>query len=54
MADMGMLGHLMMYIGALSLIVVVGTFVGILLVTVEDIIAEREQERERSKWRTKK
>lgn len=51
---MGLITQILVYIGAFALIVVVGAFVGILLVTVEDIIAEREQERERSKWRTKK
>lgn len=51
---MGLITQILVFIGAFALINVVGTFVGILLVTVEDIIAEREQERERSKWRTKK
>lgn len=51
---MDLITQILLCIGAFALIVVVGTFVGILLVTVEDIIAEREQERERSKWRTKK
>lgn len=51
---MDLITQLLLYIGAFALIVVVGTFVGILLVTVEDIIADRDQERERSKWRTKK
>lgn len=51
---MDLITQMLIYVGAFALIVVVGTFIGILLVTVEDIIAEREQERERSKWRTKK
>lgn len=51
---MDLITQILVFIGAFALIVVVGTFVGILLVMVEDIIAEREQERERSKWRTKK
>lgn len=51
---MDLITQILVFIGAFALIVVVGTFVGILLVTVEDIIAERGQERERSKWRTKK
>ncbi|KAF3306017.1 hypothetical protein FPV25_03095 [Carnobacterium sp. PL17GRE32] len=51
---MNVLTQLLLGLGALTLIAVVGTFVGITMATIDDIIAEREQERERSKWRTKK
>lgn len=51
---MDLITQILVCIGAFAVIVVVGTFAGVLLATVEDIITEREQERERSKWRTKK
>lgn len=51
---MDILTQLLLGLGALTLIAVVGTFVGITMATIDDMIAEREQERERTKWRTKK
>lgn len=51
---MDVLTQILLGLGAISLIVIIGTFVGITMATIDDIIAEREQERERSKWRTKK
>lgn len=51
---MDILTQLLLGLGAISLIVIIGTFVGITMATIDDIIVEREQERERSKWRTKK
>lgn len=51
---MDVLTQILLGLGALILIVIIGTFVGITMATIDDIIAEREQEKERSKWRTKK
>ena len=46
---MDILGQLLLGIGAFSLIVVVGSFIGIMMVVVEDTIEEHQQARERAK-----
>ena len=51
MIDMNILTKLLLGIGAFSLIVVVGSFVGITMATIDDIIEERQQARERDKRR---
>ena len=48
---MDMLTKLLLGIGVFSLIVVVGSFVGIMMVVIEDTIEEQRQARERNKWR---
>lgn len=48
---MDILTQLLLGIGALALIVVVGSFVGIMMVVVEDTIEEHQQARERDKRR---
>ena len=48
---MDILGQLLLGMGAISLIVVVGSFVGIMMVEIEDTIEERRQARERDKRR---
>ena len=48
---MDLLTQLLLVIGAFSLIVVVGAFVGIMMVVVEDMIDEHRQARERDKRR---
>jgi len=48
---MDLLTQLLLGMGAFSLIVVVGSFVGIMMVVVEDTIEEHQQARERDKWR---
>lgn len=48
---MDLLTQLLLGIGALSLIVVVGSFVGIMMAVVEDTIEEHQQARERDKRR---
>ena len=48
---MDILGQLVLVMGAFSLIVVVGSFIGIMMVVVEDTIEERRQARERNKRR---
>lgn len=44
---MDILTQLLLYIGAFALIVVVGTFIGIMTTTVLDMIDEREQAKKR-------
>jgi len=46
---MDILNQLLLGIGAFSLIVVVGSFIGIMMSVVEDTIEERQQARERDK-----
>ena len=46
---MDILGQLVLGMGAFSLIVVVGSFIGIMMVVIEDTIEERRQARERGK-----
>ena len=46
---MDILTQLLLGLGALTLIVIIGTFVGITMATIDDIIEERQQARERSK-----
>ena len=48
---MDLLTQLLLGIGALTLIVVVGAFVGIMMVVIEDTIEEQRQARERNKRR---
>ena len=47
--QMDLLTQLLLGIGAFSLIVVVGSFIGIMMVVIEDTIEEHQQARERSK-----
>lgn len=46
---MNILTQLLVGIGAISLIVIIGTFVGISMVVVEDMIEEYQQAKEREK-----
>ena len=46
---MDILTQLLLVIGAFSLIVVVGSFIGIMMVVIEDMIEEHQQARERDK-----
>ena len=48
---MDVLTQLLLGIGAFSLIVVVGSFIGIMMVVVEDTIEEHQQAKERDKRR---
>lgn len=48
---MDLLTQLLLGIGAFSLIVVVGSFVGIMMVVIEDTIEEHQQAKERNKRR---
>ena len=48
---MDLITQLLLSIGAFSLIVVVGSFVGIMMVVIEDTIEEHQQARERNKRR---
>ena len=48
---MDLLTQLLLGLGAFSLIVVVGSFIGIMMVVIEDTIEERQQARERNKRR---
>ena len=48
---MDLLTQLLIGLGALTLIAVVGTFVGITMATIDDMIEEHQQARERDKWR---
>ena len=49
--QMDLLTQLLLGMGAFSLIVVVGSFVGIMMVVIEDTIEEHQQARERNKRR---
>lgn len=46
---MDILGQLLLGMGAFSLGVVVGAFIGIMIIVIEDMIEEHRQARERSK-----
>ena len=46
---MDILTQLLLGMGAFSLIVIIGTFVGITMATIDDMIEERQQARERAK-----
>jgi len=46
---MDILTQLLLGIGAFSLIVVVGAFIGIMMAVIEDTIEEHQQARERDK-----
>jgi len=48
---MDILGQLLLGIGAFALIVVVGSFVGIMMATIDDMIEEQRQAKERDKRR---
>ena len=48
---MDILTQLLLGMGAFSLIVVVGSFVGIMMVVIEDMIEEQRQAKERNKRR---
>ena len=48
---MDILTQLLLGMGAFSLIVVVGSFVGIMMVVIEDTFEERQQAKERNKRR---
>ena len=48
---MDLLTQLLLGMGAFSLIVVVSSFIGIMMVVVEDTIEEHQQARERDKRR---
>ena len=48
---MDILTQLLLGMGAFSLIVIIGTFVGITMATIDDMINEHQQARERYKRR---
>ena len=48
---MDLLTQLLLGIGAITLIVVVGSFVGIMMAVIEDIFEEHQQAKERNKRR---
>ena len=48
---MDLLTQLLIGLGALTLIVIIGTFVGITMATIDDTIEEHQQARERDKRR---
>lgn len=48
---MDILTQLLVCVGAFSLIVVVGSFIGIMMAVIEDTIEEHQQARERDKRR---
>lgn len=48
---MDLLTQLLVSIGVFSLGVVVGSFIGIMIIVIEDMIEEQRQARERSKRR---
>ena len=48
---MDLLTQLLLGMGAFSLIVVVGSFIGIMMAVLDDMIDERQQARERDKRR---
>ena len=50
---MDLLTQLLLSIGAFALLVIVGSFVGIMMVVIEDTIEEHQQARERNKRRFK-
>ena len=48
---MDLLTQLLLGLGVILLIVIIGTFVGITMATIDDMIEERQQARERNKRR---
>ena len=48
---MDILTQILLVLGAFSLILVVGSFIGIMMVVIEDTIEEQRQARERDKRR---
>ena len=48
---MDLLTQLLIGLGALTLIVIIGTFIGITTATIDDMIEEHQQARERDKRR---
>ncbi len=48
---MDLLTQLLLSIGAFALLVIVGSFIGIMMVVIEDTIEEHQQARERNKRR---
>ena len=48
---MDLLTQLLLSIGAFALLVIVGSFVGIMMVVIEDTIEEHQQAKERNKRR---
>ena len=48
---MDLLTQLLLGIGAFALLVIVGSFVGIMMVVIEDTIEEHQQARERNERR---
>ena len=48
---MDLLTQLLLGMGAITLIVIIGTFVGITMATIDDMIEEHRQARERNKRR---
>lgn len=48
---MDVITQLLLGIGAFSLIVVVGSFIGMLMAVIDDVIDEQQQARERGKRR---
>ena len=48
---MDLLTQLLLGLGAFSLILVVGSFIGIVMAVIDDMIEEHQQARERDKWR---
>ena len=49
--QMDLLTQILLGLGAMTLIVIIGTFVGIMMATIDDMIEERQQARERYKRR---
>ncbi|WP_373804568.1 hypothetical protein [Jeotgalibaca porci] len=47
---MDVLTQILLGLGAISLIVIIGTFVGITMATIDDMIEEHQQAKERNKW----
>ena len=48
---MDILTQILLGLGAMTLIVIIGTFVGITMATIDDMINEHQQARERNKRR---
>ena len=48
---MDVLMQILLGLGAITLIAIIGTFVGIMMATIDDVIEERQQARERYKRR---
>ena len=48
---MDVLMQMLLGLGAITLIAIIGTFVGIMMATIDDVIEERQQAKERNKRR---